>query len=202
MPRAGLTPLRVVQEAEALADEVGLPALTLVALADRLGVRMPSLYKHIGGMAALQRDIAVRAKTELAAVLGRAAVGRAGADALRAMSDAYRAWAIQHPGRYAATIPAPDPDDAENVQASNAIVGIALDVLAGFGLSGDDAIDATRTLRASLHGFVSLERTGGFGLPADINHSFDHLVSALVAAVASWTSSASAEPDNEEGSPP
>ncbi len=190
MPRAGLTQLRVVLEAEALADEVGLPGLTLVALAGRLGVRMPSLYKHIDGMDALQRDLAVRAKTELAAVLARAAVGRAGTDALRAMSDTYRAWALRHPGRYAATVPAPDPDDAENVQASNAIVAIALDVLAGFGLAGDAAIDATRALRAALHGFVSLERAGGFGLPADINRSFDRLVSALAAAIATWSPTA------------
>ena len=91
-------------------------------------------------------------------------------DSVRA---AYRAWALDHPGRYAATVPAPDPGDAENVQSGNAIVGIALDVLAGFGLAGDDAIDATRALRAALHGFVSLERAGGFGLPVDVNRSFD-----------------------------
>ncbi len=193
MPRAGLTPLRVVQEAETLADEVGLPGLTLVALASRLGVRMPSLYKHIDGLDALRREIAVRARTELASVLARAAVGQAGPDALRAMCFAYRAWALRHPGRYAATVPAPDPDDAENVQASNAIVGIALDVLAGFGLSGDDAIDATRALRAGLHGFVSLEQAGGFGLPADINRSFGRLVSALIAAAGTWSASAPEE---------
>ena len=46
MPRAGLTPQRVVVEAEELADLVGLNRLTLAELAARLGVRLPSLYKH------------------------------------------------------------------------------------------------------------------------------------------------------------
>ncbi len=58
MPRAGLTTLRVVQEAEEVADEVGLANLTLAAIAPRLGVRIPSLYKHVGGMDDLQRLVA------------------------------------------------------------------------------------------------------------------------------------------------
>ena len=49
VPRAGLTEARVVDEAERIADEVGLARLTLAAIADRLGVRQPSLYKHIDG---------------------------------------------------------------------------------------------------------------------------------------------------------
>ncbi len=57
--RAGLTESRVVDEAERLADEVGRSRLTLAALAERLGVRQPSLYKHIDGMNGLQRSLAV-----------------------------------------------------------------------------------------------------------------------------------------------
>ena len=59
LPRAGLTQARVVDEAVDFADEVGLSKLTLAALAKRLGVREPSLYKHVDGMDALQRDIAL-----------------------------------------------------------------------------------------------------------------------------------------------
>ena len=93
MPRAGLTPDRVVAEAQDLADEVGLTRLTLAELAHRLGVRLPSLYKHVAGMEGLQREMAVRAKLELADVLGRSAVGRAGDDAVRSMAVSYREWA-------------------------------------------------------------------------------------------------------------
>ena len=81
MPRAGLTESRVVEEAERIADEVGLSHLTLAALAERLGVRQPSLYKHVDGLDAVRRSIAIRAKTELADILARAAVGRSGGDA-------------------------------------------------------------------------------------------------------------------------
>jgi AcrR family transcriptional regulator len=188
VPRAGLTQDRVVVEAERLADEVGLPRLTLAALAERLGVRQPSLYKHVDGMDAVQRSIAVRAKAELGEVLGRAAVGRSRGEAVRALARAYRQWAHEHPGRYAATVRAPQAGDPEDERASAAVVGIVLDVLAGYDLHDVDAIDATRALRSALHGFVSLEAAGGFGLPVDVDRSFERLVDGVVAGIGAFVS--------------
>ncbi|EQD72788.1 transcriptional regulator, partial [mine drainage metagenome] len=39
----------MVDEAERMADELGLSRLTMAALSGRLGVRQPSLYKHVDG---------------------------------------------------------------------------------------------------------------------------------------------------------
>lgn len=183
MPKAGLTQAIVTDEAARMADEVGLSRLTLAALARRLGVRQPSLYKHVQSLDALQRNISVLAKTELAGILARAAVGRSRADAITSISNAYRAWALQHPGRYTAAQRPPTPGDLDAEAADQAVVGIVLDALAGYGLSGDDAIDATRALRAALHGFVTLESAGGFALPVSIDRSFDRLVRALGVAL-------------------
>jgi AcrR family transcriptional regulator len=186
VPRAGLNETRVVEEAARIADEVGLPQLTMAALANRLGVRQPSLYKHVDRLAGLQRSLAVRAKLELADVLARATVGRSREDAISAMALAYRHWAKRRPGMYAATVRAPAPGDADDEAASNAAVTVVADVLAGYHLAGDDLIDAIRALRSALHGFVTIEASGGFGLPVDVDHSFDRLVSALVGAFAGW----------------
>jgi AcrR family transcriptional regulator len=169
---------RVIVEAERIADEVGLTRLTLAALAESLGVRQPSLYKHIDGMDDLQRSIAIRAKIELGDVLGRAAVGKSGDDAIRAIAAAYRRWAIAHPGRYSATVRAPEPEDADDL-----VVGIVLDILEGYDIHDTDAIDATRAIRSTLHGFIALESAGGFGLPVDIGRSFDRLVDGLILAL-------------------
>ena len=187
MARAGLSEDRVVEEAERMADEVGLQRLTLAALAERLGVRQPSLYKHIDGLPALHRTIAVRARVELADVLGRAAVGRSRGDAIRSVATAYRAWALEHPGRYSATLRAPDPGDTDDVAASTAAVSVVLEILSGYDLRDDAAIDAARALRSSLHGFVSLEAAGGFGLPVDIDRSFERLVDGLIVALDAMT---------------
>jgi AcrR family transcriptional regulator len=186
MPRAGLSEARVVEEGERIADEVGMSNLTLAALAGRLGVRQPSLYKHIAGTDGLRRSIAIRAKTELAGVLGRAAVGLSRDDALASMAHAYRAWALEHPGRYAAAQRAPVPGDVDDEIASAAVVGVAFDVMAGYELREDDAVDAIRSLRAALHGFVSLETGGGFGLPTNVDRSFDRLVTGLATAFNRW----------------
>ena len=187
MPRAGLTQARVIEEGERIADEVGLSNLTLAAVAERLGVRQPSLYKHIAGTDGLQRGIAMRAKDELAGVLGRAAVGRARGDAIASMSQAYRVWALEHPGRYAAIQRAPLPGDVDDEIATAGVVRVALDVMAGYDLRDDDAIDAVRALRSALHGFVTLEAGRGFGLPVDIDRSFDRLVAGLATAFARWS---------------
>jgi len=188
MARAGLSQTRVVEEAEQIADEVGLHRLTLTLLAARVGVRQPSLYKHIDGLPSLHRSITIRGKLELADVLARAAVGQSRGDAVAAMAHAYRRWAREHPGRYAAVQAAPLPEDVQDDLASRAVVGVLADVLAGYELRGDDTIDAIRFVRAALHGFVSLEApsTAAFALPVDIDRSYDRLVQAVVSALRDW----------------
>jgi AcrR family transcriptional regulator len=183
MPRAGLTPDRVVTEAERLTDQDGPDGLTMAALATSLGVRQPSLYKHIDGLPALQRTIAVRAKAELSHVLARATVGKSRDDAIRALAAAYRTWSHQHPGRYQATLHAPDPTDPDDDAASAAAVTVVLDVLAGYDLHGADAVHAARGLRSALHGFVSLEAAGGFGLPHNLDDSYHQLIETCVTAL-------------------
>ncbi|MGC5332567.1 TetR/AcrR family transcriptional regulator [Micromonospora sp. DT62] len=186
MPRAGLTQASVVREAARLVDEVGADQLTLAALANRLGVALPSLYKHVRGADALAQKLSALATAELADELTAAAAGRAGGDALRAVAAAYRAYAHRHPGRYPATQRVPDPADPEHVVAGERAVGAIRATLRGYGLDGDDAVDATRMLRSTLHGFVSLEAAGGFGLPRAVGATFDNLVAALDGTFRSW----------------
>ncbi len=184
MARAGLTKVLVIEEAERMIDELGTARLTLTALAGRLGVKQPSLYKHIEGLDDLLHSVSVRAKLALADELTRVAVGRAGSDAVIAMSTRYRAWAKEHPGRYLTTNAAPAPDDEDDLAAASAITRTPYAIVHGFGLEGDDAIHATRAWRAVLHGFVTLEAGGAFGLATDIDRSFDLLIDRLVETLA------------------
>ncbi|OQD53633.1 TetR family transcriptional regulator [Streptomyces phaeoluteigriseus] len=181
MPRAGLDTSAVVAAGAALADEVGLAGLTMGLLADRLGVRPPSLYKHVGSLDELRHGISVQAKGEFAHQLARASVGRSGPDAVRAFADSYRHWALEHPGRYAATVPAPAAGDEEDRRVSEAALQVLLDVLAGFGLPDARVVDSARALRSALHGFVTLEGSGGFQMPRDVERSFHFLVDTLIA---------------------
>jgi AcrR family transcriptional regulator len=179
MPRAGLTTETVVSAAADLADEVGLSRLTLAAVADRLGVRLPSLYKHIGGMPALQRALAVRAKAELAQRLAKATSGKSNGNALIALASAYREWAYRHPGKYAASLAAPAADDPDDQAASTAVVEAVYDALHGYGLADVAMVDAVRSLRAVIHGYVMLEQSGGFGLDRPVDASLDWALASL-----------------------
>ena len=183
MPRAGLSAAAVVRAAAALADADGLEALTLARIAASVGVRTPSLYNHVGGLDDVRRRIALAALRELGDALRDAAVGRAGDDALTAMAHAYRTYARAHPGRYAATQRAPATADADLTDAARGAVDVLLAILRGYGLEGDDAIHAARGVRSALHGFVALETGGGFGIPVDLDESFDRMIAALARGV-------------------
>jgi AcrR family transcriptional regulator len=179
----------VAEEAEQLADEVGLESVTLAAVAGRLGIKLPSLYKHIDSLGGLRATVGERATRELTEVMVRATVGKSGPEAVSALGHALRDWARQHPGRYAATVAAPHAGAGATpgeIEAAEDAVRVMFDVLAGFGLQGDDAIDATRGLRAVLHGFVTMEASGGFRMPADIDRSFDRLLTAYIRALPTY----------------
>lgn len=178
MARAGLGSAAVVDVATRIADEQGLEAVTLARVARELGVRAPSLYEHVGGHADMLARVGADAALRLAQLLEGAAAGRAGADALRAIAHAYRAFAREHPGSYAALQRA-QPQGSEAARAGERVVAVVLAVLRGYGLEGDDALQAVRVVRSSLHGFVVLENDGGFGLPLSLDDAFARLVATL-----------------------
>jgi AcrR family transcriptional regulator len=181
--RAGLDRAAVVLAAARLADDKGLAAVTLARLAAELGVRPPSLYNHIDGLEGLRRELTLLGIRELNRRTSRAAIGKSGDDALFAMAGAYRTFAHERPGLYPATLRAPDADDAELNVAADELLAVILAVLEGYGLTGDDALHATRGLRSLMHGFVGLETAGGFGLPLDLDESYRRLLVSFVAGL-------------------
>jgi AcrR family transcriptional regulator len=177
MPRAGLDAAAVVAAAAQVADADGLERLTLARLAAALGIRTPSLYAHVDGLADLRARLGARGAWELAAQLQQAAAGRSGADALRAVADAYRAYAHAHPGSYAAMQAVSDRE--ENQAAGAAVMGVILAALSAYELRDEDTIHAVRAIRSALHGFVVLEREGGFGIPISVDVSYATLVDMI-----------------------
>ncbi|MFG1926500.1 TetR/AcrR family transcriptional regulator [Cryptosporangium sp. NPDC048952] len=169
MPRVGLDPAAVVAAAAGLADEVGLTNVTMGLVAERLGVRAPSLYKHVSNQADLNRRIADLALTEVGDALRDGLQGRSGRDALAAAAHATRAYVLEHPGRYA-TLVRIDDDRA---------LGFLTAALAGYHLDPADTVHALRLFRSLLHGFAVLEAAGGFQLDTDLDESFAWLVDFL-----------------------
>lgn len=180
MPRAGLTTAAVTAAAATLADEAGLSQLSMGAVADRLSVKTPSLYKHVNGLADLIHHVATLATTELGDAIRDATQGRAGSDALAAAAQAMRHYVTGHPGRYAATVGVrpTGADDPLAVAMERSLSAFAA-VLHGYQLGPDQQIHALRTLRSMLHGFISLEVAGGFQYATDVTASFTWMTRLL-----------------------
>ena len=173
----------ILQAAVRIADEEGVEALTLATLAQRLDIRSPSLYNHIAGLPELRKLLSLHGLEELRSELLHAAVGRAGEDAIRAMAYAYLGFARAHPGLYELSLLSSKQEDAEWAKVANGIAELVVRALESYRLDPAAAIHAARALRSLLHGFASLERHGGFGLPFDLNESFAEMVSLFLAGL-------------------
>ncbi len=186
-PKAGLTPHRVVDAAVTLADEDGLERLTLARLADELGVKAPSLYEYVDGLEGLRRALRLRGLEAMASSFRRAATGRSRDDAVRALADAFRAFAREHPALYEATVRSAERESAEVRAAAEEVLAVLFAVLEGYEIRGEQAVHATRYVRSVLHGFTSLELAGGFGMPTQLEASYRRIVEAVVANLRTWT---------------
>ncbi|RSM73182.1 TetR family transcriptional regulator [Actinoplanes sp. ATCC 53533] len=176
MPRAGLDRATVIAAAAEVADERGFGGLTMGLVAERLGVRTPSLYKHVDSLAELHLGLAALAMTELGDALRDATQGYAGRDALAAAARAMRSYLTTHPGRYAATVGVADPElDAAGAR----VIGSLAAVLRGYRIDPAEQTHALRTLRSTLHGFATLQAAHGFQWDADTDQSFEWLIDFL-----------------------
>lgn len=173
MARAGLDPQTVTAAGAALADEIGLAHLSMSVVAERLGVKTPSLYKHVAGLADLVHRIAILAATEVGDALREATQGRAGSEALTAAGQALRSYVTDHPGRYAATVGArpTGPEDPLGPALQRTLTSLGA-VLHGYRLDPADEVHALRLLRSVLHGFATLEAADGFQMSTDVDTSF------------------------------
>ena len=119
----------------------------------------------------------------LAERLNDMALGNSGPELVRAVMQAMRAYIKEYPGLYLSTLQASgtrteiDPQLAQE-EARSVQVGMA--AMGSFGLEGEDAIHAVRGLRSLVHGFATLEISGGFGLPLNFDESFSRLVDLFI----------------------
>jgi len=186
MRRAGLTADLVTIAAADLADRVGLAGVTVSAVARHFGVKDASLYSHVRGLGDLRARVALLAAGEFADLLGPAVAGRSGREALVAFADAYRGYARAHPGRYAAMQEPVDPAVMPAAAGFRRGIELTYGMLRGYGLAEPDATDAVRLLRGTLHGFVDLERRGGFNDPRDVEVSWRRAVDATHFVLTHW----------------
>ncbi|MCX5051920.1 MULTISPECIES: TetR/AcrR family transcriptional regulator [unclassified Streptomyces] len=199
MVRAGLTPDLITAAAADLADEVGFENVTLSALARGFGVKDASLYSHVRNLQDLRTRMALLAGAEMIDRIAAAVAGRAGKEALAAFAGAYREFALERPGRYAATQIRIDQSLVVDSPVFRRTAEITYGMLRAYGLEEPDLTDAVRLLRSTFHGYCALEATGGFGAPRDVRKSWDKAVDALHVTLEHWPREGKDEEKNSDG---
>jgi len=180
-------PLRVTRAAltaaaRAIAERDGVDAVTVSAVATAVGVRPPSLYKHVAHRHDLLRLIADDAARELdedVAALTGAAVDPSAT--LAAIARAFRAFSTRSP-RAASLLFAGAALSAE--PQSNGMLALTRTLLnAVRAAAPGDPLPAARTLTAWAHGFCTMEQAGAFQLGGDVDEAFEFGLDVLVAGL-------------------
>jgi AcrR family transcriptional regulator len=184
--KAGYSQADVIAEAVRQVDQHGWYQLSMGDLATRLKIKTPSLYNHVDGMNGLRRMLALRAAQLLDDALVRVTIGKSGDAAVLAMAQAHRSFLKAHPGLAEATVAAPPKKDREWNAATDKVVHTCVTVLQGYGLELDDALHALRGIRSAVHGFALMERNGGFGLPIDVDRSFEWMIRSLIDGIGAF----------------
>ena len=159
----------IVAAARELLEAEGPEGLSMRRVADRLGIRAPSIYKHLPDKQALQAAVISDGFDELAAVFERAVHGAD--EPVAALARAYREHATRHPHLYRLMTERPLDRDrlAPGVEerAARPLVEAV----------GDE--DAARALWAFAHGMAILELNDRFPPGADLGAAWAKGVDAF-----------------------
>jgi AcrR family transcriptional regulator len=156
----------IVAAARELLEAEGPDGLSMRRVADAIGIRAPSLYKHVPDKAALEAALIADGLEEFAAAFGD------GAPDLAALARTYRKWALAHRHLYELMTARPLPRDRlpQGVEERAAAPIVAA-------LGGDE--NRARAAWAAAHGLAALELAGRFPPDADIGAAWDAMVAAF-----------------------
>ncbi|MCC3266563.1 TetR/AcrR family transcriptional regulator [Arthrobacter gengyunqii] len=172
MPTPERTTLaEIVAAGSQILEREGLPRVTMQAVAQRVGVRAPSLYKRVRDRDALIGLVADAAVDNLAGRLDAAEGTLAG------IARTYRAFAQERPEAFRLILSAVG-DPASPVRVSAPVLRVTEDLV-----GPEQALDAARLVTAWATGFISMELAGAFRLDGDLEQAFEYGLERLTAAL-------------------
>jgi AcrR family transcriptional regulator len=182
MPTPDRTSLAdIVTAARDILESEGLPRLTMQAVADRVGVRAPSLYKRVRNRDALIRLVVEATARDMGEQFNAVAGSGDPRTDLGELARAFRAFAHAHPAGYHLIFASGPEATRPSLDALTQASAPALRVMAH--LAGPEhALEAARMLTAWASGFVSMELAGAFNLGGDLDEAFEFGIARLTAA--------------------
>lgn len=179
--KVGLDRKTIIEAAADMADEKGIANITLKLLANELGIKSPSLYKHFsGGLDELNKELMLYGWHSLEKEITKAAIGKAKDDAITAICHTYRDFVGKHRGLFEAMQWYNMYQSEEHLQATQGTISVLFRVLEAYGMSEEQKVHCVRMLRSFLQGFSAIESHGGFGNPAPVNDTFDFALKTIL----------------------
>jgi AcrR family transcriptional regulator len=198
--RARTSTAAIVAAARDLLEDGGLEAVSMAAVAERVGVRAPSLYKHFGDRSGLLAAVATDAALDLGRTLS-GAVDRSGADAnarLQALAWAYRSFALAKPRAaaliFAGVAPGATPTPESQTEAARPVLQVAETIV-----GPARALAAARVLTAFAYGFGSMESAGAFRFGGNVEEAYGLGVSVLASGLERVAGDGSNEVESQAG---
>lgn len=180
--RAQTSTNAIVAAGRRLLEGRGADALTMRDVAEAVGVRAPSLYKRVRDRTDLVRLILESVTEELAETLDAATGSGDPMADLKAMANAYRAFAHANPAAWA-LLNGPQsqsiPGATERAVRSSATLLKAIAAVVG----EKDALPAARTITPWMQGFITMELSGAFHLGGDIEDAWHFGLDRLLVAM-------------------
>ncbi len=170
-----LTPraFQIAVTARDLIDAEGVDSLSMRGLADRVGMRAPSIYKHFENKDALEAAVISIVFDEVAIVVE--GIGQDSAPPLLALAHANREYARSHPHLYRLVTERPlnRPALVEGIEQRAALPMIQ---------AAREDRDLARAIWAFTHGMIILELNSRFPADADLDAAWRSGIEALTAA--------------------
>lgn len=169
MGTKGLTKEIIAAEAVAYIEESEQPIVSLHEISRRLGVKTPSLYKHIKNTKELQYEVLQYAIEKFVAKLQTATKHKQKDEAVRAFAQAYHSFADENKGLYQLIMSVPSDEDETSKEMVVPLLDTVVLILSEYGLPDESIAHWQRVFRAILHGFISQEHLGYFYYYSDID---------------------------------
>lgn len=186
----------IVRTARTLIERDGVEALSLAKVAAELGIKAPSLYRHIESKNSLLQAVIEQTYLALFQAYDEAldSSNESPTEKMLNMSRAQRSFAHENPNTYMLAYTTQNPELTTNpemlLERAILIQTILLEI------SGEDqSLSALRGSLALVHGFIMLELNGQFRRGGDLSSTFDEVLKAYLNGWKNTSSKQEARPD-------
>lgn len=167
--RKGLTKEKIIDSAIQLLEGSGLKDFSVYRLAEKLGVSVSSLYKHVTNVDEINFEIALKTVEELILLQESAMEGKTRQEAVWAMASAFREFAFSHPETFKMITILPGSYPASSRNFRRHLMEPIKKAVGLYDISEDQRMHWLRILRSTMHGFVTYEMSAADHEPELVN---------------------------------